>query len=121
MANKNTRLLRKLVRKACKRRADSVEWQTPVADYFNHDGIQLRTVRVPTAIVRGDGVNSVNKRRNSCQRIYVNKGSDGRTASLTAHEPYVRHEPMMFPNHRQYANWEYRKPGGANIASQSSA
>ena len=105
MANKNTRLLRKQVRAAGKRGEDfaTVEvWR----------GQDKRTLQVPTARVKGDGVNSVNKRRNSCQRIYLNRADGGATLSLTAHEPFLKHEPMIFPNHRQYDNWEYRRPQG---------
>lgn len=73
------------------------------------------------ARVGNDGVVSFNKKRNSAMRVYLNRVEGGQTQSLTVHEPWVKHEPMLFPNHRQYDNWEYRRPGGANIASQASA
>lgn len=67
----------------------------------------------PTARVRGDGVVSSNRRRNSCQRVYLNRENNGATASLTAHEPHLAHEPMVFKGHGYI---EYRRPGAQSVA-----
>lgn len=115
MANKNTRQLRAKIKDATRRGEDTVSIQRPVYNYHSHQGSKdsaFVTVSFPTARMKGDGVNSVNKRRNSCQRIYLNRTDGGSTQSLTAHEPFLKHEPMIFPNHRQYENWEYRRPQG---------
>jgi len=113
MANKNTRALRKDVKDACRAKQSEVAYTTPVPNYHSYqgskDGMLLKRT-CPTALVKGDGVNSVNKRRNSCQRVYLNRADGGATQSLTAHEPFLRNEPMIFPNHRQYEHWEYRNP-----------
>lgn len=109
MANKNTKQIRIQIRAAGKRGEDYTQRQQPVGDYHNGDKGRFITQTFPTARVKGDGVNSVNKRRNSCQRVYLNKGEGGVLQSLTAHEPFVKGEYMVFPNHRQYENWEYRR------------
>jgi hypothetical protein len=106
MANKNTRQLRKRISHASGRGESSVEHQTPVRDYHNDAKIRLVNKVFPTAVVNADGVNSVNKRRNSCQRLYVNTGNDKRSLSITRHEPHVKHESMGYPNHKYL---EYRK------------
>jgi len=113
MANKNTKRLRKAVKNACRKKHDEVEYKTPVFNYHSFQGSKdglLIKKSCPTAVVKGDGVNSVNKQRNSCQRIYLNRLESGKTASLTAHEPFLRHERMVFKNHRQYDNFEYTTP-----------
>jgi hypothetical protein len=121
MANKSTRQLRKEIRAAGKRGEKTVEHRKPRHDYHNIPNDDYRTKpdscfvkqSFPTAIPNSDGVVSSNRKRNSCMRVLLNKAESGRTASLTVHEPHLRHEPMDFPNHREYANWEYRrKPAG---------
>jgi len=111
MANKNTRALRVKIAKASKNGEERVEVQVPVKDYHNDTHPRFNNMSHPTAVVKGDGFNSFCKARNSCQRVYKNKGNDGRSMSVTVHEPFLRHEPMGFPNHRQYNDWEYRRPG----------
>jgi hypothetical protein len=105
MANKNTRKVRVKIRAAGKRGEDSISLEV-----FRNQN--KRVIAFPTARVNGDGVVSANKRRNSCQRVYVNKGNDGSSHSLTVHEPFLKGEYMVFPNHRQYDNWEYTRPQG---------
>ena len=111
MANKNTRSYRNKVRAAGKAGEDFAVIERPSRSYplAESRAKGMTTVSFPTARVKGDGVNSVNKRRNSCQRLYLNQSEAGVTQSLTAHEPFLKHEPMVFPNHRQYKNWEYRR------------
>lgn len=108
MANKNTRLLRSRIKTACRLKQPFVERSQPVPDYHSNPTKNvLITQTFPTCVIKGDGVNSVNKRRNSCQRVYVNMGADSKSQSLTAHEPFVKHEHMVFKNH---AYMEYRSP-----------
>jgi len=117
MANKSTKQLRKQVSAASRAKQPEVAYKTPVRDYHSFSGSRehsMVNMVCPTAVVKGDGVNSVNKRRNSCQRIYLNKGAGG-TQSLTCHEPFLKGEHMAFPNHSQYANWEYRRPGAPAV------
>jgi len=114
MANKTTRKLRKQIARASRRGEDTVEHMTPVPDYHNHSNDEYRArptslmVRqvFPTATVKGDGVNSANKRRNSCQRVYTNMGENRRSTSLTCHEPFLRNEPMRGKGHGYI---EYRR------------
>jgi hypothetical protein len=115
MANKATRCLRHRISAACRRGDDTVSTLRPVRNYHSHQGTMataLTTVTFPTARVKGDGFNSRNLRRNSCQRVYLNQSPEGVTQSLTVHEPFVKHLAMLFPNHRQYANWEYHPSRG---------
>ena len=112
--------LRLAVQTASKLKLAEVQYKTPVPDYHSNSGrgdALFINKTCPTAVVKGDGVNSVNKRRNSCQRVYLNKGVGG-TQSLTCHEPFLKGEHMAFPNHSQYADWEYRRPG-APVATVS--
>lgn len=71
-----------------------------------------RVLSIPTARVRGDGVVSANRRRNSCMRVLLNKNENG-TSSLTVHEPHLRNEVMTFKGHNYI---EYRKPGAQSVA-----
>lgn len=119
MANKNTKSLRKAVSAESKRGNAFVEYGRPVPNYHSYTGPKegrLIKTLCPTAAMKGDGVNSVNKSRNSCQRIYLNRADGGATSSLTAHEPFLKHEPMRFPNHSMYKDWEYRR-GPVNSVS----
>jgi hypothetical protein len=68
----------------------------------------------PVARPNADGVISHNKARNSCMRVYVNRGENQQSQSLTAHEPWLKHEPMRFPNH---GYMEYRRPGALQVSA----
>lgn len=118
MANKNTRQLRVRVRKAGKRGEDEIQYDQPVPNYHSKGtGDDFRAkpssffigMTCPTARVRADGLVSSNRKRNSAMRVYVNKGPDNKSQSLTAHEPLLAHEHMIFKNHRQYDKFEYRR------------
>ena len=117
MANKATRQLRKQIARASRNGEDAFEHLQPVYNYHScGDGQDFRsrpssflTRQVfPTAVVKGDGVNSVNKRRNSCQRVYLNTGEHSRSTSLTAHEAFLRNEHMIWKGHNYI---EYRRIG----------
>lgn len=128
MANKNTKKLRIAIRAAGKAGHSEYEHSTPVRDYHNRPNDSFRAnptscmmkQQFPTARVNDDGVNSVNRRRNSCQRVYLNRLDGGMTQSLTAHEPFLRHEHMTFANHFQYRDFEYRRPNPGPTVSQVS-
>lgn len=122
MANKATRQLRIKIARASRKGEDAVEHLKPVFNYHScGDNSDYRarpssffTRQVfPTAVVKGDGVNSVNKRRNSCQRIYLNMGENRRSTSLTVHEAFLRNEHMTWKGHGYI---EYRKIGVPSVA-----
>ena len=129
MANKSTRQLRRIISAAGKKGQDEVQHKQCVPNYHSRGtGDDFRAkpdsffvnVSFPTARVKGDGVNSVNKKRNSCQRVSLNQNEHGQTSSLTSHEPWIRHEHMVFKNHHQYKNFEYRRsagPAASNISA----
>jgi len=111
MANKNTKQLRRQIQAATRKGQDSVTIKRPVFNYHSHSGSKesaFVSVTFPTARVKG-GVNSVNRARNSCQRLYLNQNAHSITQSLTAHEALDDKQPIVFPNHRNYKNWEYRR------------
>jgi hypothetical protein len=113
MANKNTKQMHAALRLAHRQGKPTLLWQRPVGDYHNDEHARFTFVSIPTACVNADGVNSVNRKRNSCQKLYRNQGPDQRTQSVTYHEAWVAHAPMSFPNH-QYL--KYRRPGGGSLA-----
>lgn len=118
--NKNTRKIRCAIRQACKDGEDSALVERPSRNYNSATSRQagMSWVSFPTARVKGDGVNSVNRKRNSCQRIYLNQNNAGRTASLTCHEPHLRHESMIFKGHGYI---DYRRPNTGPAAPSVSA
>lgn len=61
------------------------------------------------AVMSNDGVVSRNLRRNSCQRVYHNTDQNGRTTTMTCHEPFLKHERMKFANHK-YMDYEKKTP-----------
>lgn len=106
--NKNTRAIRIKIRKAGKKGEDLASISIPSRDYVKASSRSagMTTKLFPTARVKGDGVNSVNKRRNSCQRVYTNMGENRCSTSLTCHEPFLRNEPMRGKGHGYI---EYRR------------
>lgn len=104
MANKNTRLLRRLIATATRLGSDHVIWQKPVYNY--HSNPEMTSSTFPTAIRRANGVNSVNAKRNTCQVVYHNVGEGGVKFSATAHEIRDKNRPAIFPNHGYL---EYRR------------
>jgi hypothetical protein len=115
MANKNTRQLRIKIARASRNHEDSVTHDKPIYNYHSAGDFQdfrsrpgsfFTTQTFPTAVVKGDGVNSINRKRNSCQRIYLNKGENSGSNSLTAHEAFLRNEHMTWKGHKYI---EYRR------------
>lgn len=96
MANKNTKNLRKLIRKTSKNGGAAVTIQTPAGDYHSNGGYV--SVTFPTATPNKEGVISGNKNRNTQMRVLHN--SDGNCKqSLTVHEPMDKRFPVRFKNH----------------------
>lgn len=105
MANKNSRLIRKLVRVAGKAGEHAVTFNVPVPDYHNHGKSTFRPITVTTAIRNGDGIVSTSgSRRNMQMRILHNSNGDGGKSSLTVHEPINGSYPVIHPNHSYMAN-----------------
>jgi hypothetical protein len=99
MANKNTRSLRKRISRACRAKKSDVELLVPVRDWHNQDSPKFETKHFPTALVGQNGVNSMNSKRNTCQRVFINKGENNTSSSLTCHEALVKGHSMVPKNH----------------------
>ena len=116
--NKNQKQLRIRIRRAGLAGNDTCEYTKPVRDYHSarrtNAGQLFVTQQFPTARCDGDGVNSRNSQRNSCQRVYRNQGAaKAGNTSATFHEPFVKYSTMAYPNHGYI---EYNRRGAASNA-----
>ena len=116
--NKNTRELRKAVSAASKQGAASVVTLKPVSDYHSHSGSKesfFTNRTTPTATRGKDGVVSQNRKRNTAMKVLLNTDENGKSQSLTVHEPIDPKRFVTFKGHGylrkdEYERNQYRQP-----------